>query len=172
MIDVTLKTWRERFHMNGGNNGNINININNGGGFQGYNNAPVAQLKTNKGLLKYILLSAITFGIYGIVVMCAVSNEINITASRHDGKSTMNFLLCAILSPLGLGIPMIVWYHRISNRMGYELRRRGIAYSFSASDFWLWDVLGALLCCVGPFVYAHKMFQACNMINAHYNING
>ena len=149
---------------------NINVNIPNGG-YQG-SNAPVGQLKTNKGLLKTILLSIITFGIYAIVVMCSVSNDINITASRHDGKKTMNFFLCAILSPLGFGIPIIIWYHRISNRMGGELRRRNIAYSFSATDFWLWGVLGSLICGLGAFVYMYKMFQACNKINAHYNVNG
>lgn len=31
--------------------------------------APIGQLKTNKSLVKFILLSLITFGIYGIVVM-------------------------------------------------------------------------------------------------------
>ena len=51
---------------------------------------PVAQLKTNRGLLKYILLSLITFGIYGIVAMSGVSSDINIAASRYDGKKTMH----------------------------------------------------------------------------------
>ena len=51
------------------------------------NTAPVGQLKTNKGLLKTILLSLITFGIYPLVVMSAVSNDINIVASRYDGKN-------------------------------------------------------------------------------------
>lgn len=148
---------------------NINININYPGNMG--SSAPVGQLKTNKGLLKTILLSIITFGIYAIVVMCSVSSDINITASRHDGKRTMNFFLCAILSGLAFGIPIIVWYHKISNRMGNELRRRNIAYSFSAVDFWLWNVLGSLIL-VGPFVYMYKMFQACNKINAHYNVNG
>ena len=150
---------------------NININVNYPGPNNGYNNAPVGQLKTNKGLLKYILLSLITFGIYGIVVMCSVSSDINITASRHDGKNTMNFFLCAFLSSFVFFIPLIVWYHRISNRMGNELRRRNIAYSFSATDFWLWEVLGSLII-IGPFVYLYKMFQACNKINMHYNVNG
>ena len=40
--------------------------------------APVGQLKTNKSLVKFILLSLITFGIYGIVILSSVSNEINI----------------------------------------------------------------------------------------------
>ena len=134
--------------------------------------APVGQLKTNKGLLKTILLSLITFGIYPLVVMSAVSNDINIVASRYDGKKTMHFcLLLFIVAPITFGIAGIVWYHRISNRIGNELSRRGIAYSFSATDFWLWNVLGSLIV-IGPFVYLHKMFKATNLMNAHYNVNG
>ena len=136
------------------------------------NTAPVGQLKTNKGLLKTILLSIITLGIYPLVVMSAVSSDINIVASRYDGRKTMHFCLLAfIVAPITFGIAAIVWYHRISNRIGNELRRRGVAYSFSAADFWLWNVLGSLIV-VGPFIYLHKMFKATNLMNAHYNVNG
>lgn len=134
--------------------------------------APVGQLKTNKGLLKTILLSLITFGIYSLVVMSSVSSDINIVASRYDGKKTMHFcLLSFIVAPITFGIAGIVWFHKISDRIGAELNRRGIEYSFSATDFWLWYVLGSLIV-VGPFVYLHKMFKAVNKMNAHYNVNG
>ena len=52
--------------------------------------APVGQLKTNRSLLKLILLSIITLGIYGIVVMSSVSTDINVIAGRYDGKKTMH----------------------------------------------------------------------------------
>ena len=134
--------------------------------------APAIQLKTNKGLLKTILLSLITFGIYPLVVMSAVSNEINIVASRYDGKKSMHFcLLLFIVDPLTLGIGGIVWYHNISARIGAELQRRGINYSFGAGTFWGWNVLGSLIG-IGPLVYMHKLFKAVNLMNAHYNING
>ena len=136
------------------------------------NTAPVGQRKTNKGLVKFILLSIITFGIYPLVIMTAVGNDINIVASRYDGKKTMHFcLLLFIVAPITLGIGAIVWYHRISNRIGAEVKRRGIAYNFSAADFWLWNVLGSIIV-IGPFVYLHKMFKACNLMNADYNVNG
>lgn len=136
------------------------------------NTAPIGQLKTNKGLLKTILLGLITFGIYPLVVMSAVSNDINVVASRYDGKKTMHYcLLVFIVAPITCGIAGIVWSHKISNRIGNELRRRGIAYNFSATDFWLWNVLGSLIV-IGPFVYLHKLFKAVNRMNAHYNING
>ncbi len=134
--------------------------------------APVGQLKANKSLVKYILLSLITFGIYGLVVMSSVSNDVNIVASRYDGKRTMHYcLLFFLVGPLTLGIGYLVWFHKISDRIGTELRRRGVAYSFSATDYWLWNVLGSLIL-VGPFIYYHKLFKATNMMCAHYNING
>lgn len=134
--------------------------------------APVRQLKTNKGLLKTILLSLITFGIYPLVVMTAVGNDVNTVASRYDGKHSMHYcLLTFIVAPITLGIAGLVWSHNISNRIGDELKRRGIAYSFSAADFWMWCILGALIA-VGPLVYMHKLFKAVNLMNADYNVNG
>lgn len=134
--------------------------------------APILQLKTNKGLFKYIFLSLITFGIYGLVVMSSVSTDVNIVASRYDGRKTMHFCLLAfIISPITLGIATLVWFHRVSNRIGNELKRRGVAYNFGAADYWLWNILGAFIV-VGPFVYFYKLFKAANMMCAHYNVNG
>lgn len=138
------------------------------GGF----NAPLGQLKTNKGLLKFILLSIVTLGIYALVVMSSVSNDINIIASRYDGKKTMHFcLLFFLISPITLGIANFVWFHKISGRIGNELRRRGIPYNFGSADYWLWCIVGTIII-VGPFVYYHKLFKATNMLCEHYNVNG
>ena len=135
-------------------------------------NAPVGQLKTNKSLLKTILLSLVTFGIYGLVVMSSVSNDINVVASRYDDKKTMHYcLLTFVIGPITLGIAVIVWFHKLSNRIGDELKRRNIDYSLSASDYWLWNVLGSLII-VGPFIYLHKLFTAVNKMNEDYNLHG
>lgn len=133
---------------------------------------PVAQLKANKALWKFILFNLLTFGIYSLVVMSSVSDDINIIASRYDGKRTMHYcLLFFIVAPLTLGIGSIVWYHRISSRIGNELQRRGIPYSFSAGSYWLWCVLGSLIL-VGPFVYTHKLFKSTNLLCQSFNLNG
>lgn len=135
--------------------------------------APVRQLKTNKGLLKLILLSIITLGIYSIVCYSSVSESINIVAGRYDGKKTMHFcLLFFLVGPITLQIATLVWYHRISARMGNELARRGINYSFGAGTFWGWCVLGSLLFGIGPLVYTHKLLKACNLLCADYNEKG
>lgn len=134
--------------------------------------APVGQLKTNRSLVKFILLSLITLGIYGIVVMSTVSTDINLIASRYDNKKTMHYCLVFFaFSVLTLGIVPLVWNHRISNRIGNELARRKISYNFNASTFWLWGILGCLIL-VGPLVYLHKLLSAMNLLAENYNING
>ena len=139
---------------------------------QVYNSAPARQLKTNRGLLKFILLSLITLGIYPLVVMSVISTDINVIASRYDGKTTMHYcLLTFVLSWLTFGIAPIVWYHRISARIGDELNRRGIAYSFGAGSFWGWYILGSLIG-VGPLVYVHKLLKSMNLLSADYNVKG
>lgn len=133
---------------------------------------PVGQLKTNRGLLKFILLSIITLGIYSIVAYSSVSNDINVIASRYDGRKTMHYcLLTFIVAPITLGIGVFVWFHKLSNRIGNELRRRGVAYDFGASTFWLWNILG-LFIFVGPFIYTHKLLKAMNLLSENYNVNG
>ena len=132
----------------------------------------VGVLKTNRSLLKYILLSIITLGIYSFSVMYTISTDINLIAFRYDGKKTMNFCAIAfIFSALTLGIAPLVWYHRISDRIGNELNRRGISYKFSSGTFWGWNVLGSLII-VGPFIYAHKLMKSMNLLCGHYNVNG
>lgn len=134
--------------------------------------APILQLKTKRGLIKFILLSLITFGIYALVFYSRISTDINLIASRYDGKKTMHFcLLTFIVAPITLGIGAIVWNHRISARIGRELSRRGIGYSFGASTFWLWNVLGSLIV-IGPFVYLHKLCKSMNLLCADFNVNG
>ena len=128
-------------------------------------------LRTNRGLLKYILLSMITFGIYGLICLMNVGNDMNTIATKHDGKKTMNYILVVLLSMITLGIPMIVWMHKISARIGDELDQRGIMASFGAKQFWLWCVLGSLIL-VGPLVYFHKFFKCVNLLAEDYNTSG
>jgi len=155
---------------------NTNTNTNtvtaNSGGGYAQGSAPFAQLKTNRGLLKLVLLTIITFGIYMFVFYYSIGEEINIIARKYDGKKTMNFaLLVFLITPITFGIALIVWFHKLSDRIGGELARRGISYPFSAGTFWLWNVLGGIIV-IGPFVYLSKLATAMNMLAGHYNAHG
>ena len=129
------------------------------------------ELRTNRGLFKWIILSILTFGIYDLVMMYHISQEINEVA-KDDGKKTMNYLLLFfILTPLTFGIATLVWWHRICARMGNELDRRGIDYSFGAGSFWGWNIFGALIV-IGPLVFKYKFLKTMNLLNADYNNGG
>ena len=146
--------------------------LTNGAQNASYSNAPALQLKANYSLVKYIFLGLITFGIYPIVVMSSISERINLIASRYDNRKTMHYcLLCFLVAGITLGIGSLVWYHNLSDRIGNELKRRGISIEFGASTFWLWNVLGSLIV-VGPFVYFAKLFGAMNALCEDYNVKG
>ncbi|MBR5678688.1 MAG: DUF4234 domain-containing protein [Paludibacteraceae bacterium] len=152
----------------------VNINLTQNNANNNSQNVPTGQgmLRTNRGLLKILLLNLITFGIYQIVVEDHISDELNMLVTRYDARRTMRFgWIFFIFSWLTLGIALIVWFHRTSDRMNFELRRRNIAYDFGAGDFWLWGIIGSLIL-VGPFIYIHKRMKAMNLINADYNQKG
>lgn len=129
------------------------------------------QMKTDRSLWKVILLNIITCGIYGIIFNTSIADDINEIA-RNDGKKTMHYcLLYFVIIPITFGIGGIVWCHNISERIGAELARRGISYSFGASTFWLWAVLGSFIF-VGPLVYTAKLITAMNLLSESYNANG
>jgi len=136
------------------------------------NPAPVGQLKTHRGVVKVILLSILTLGIYAIAFRAGIGNDLNIIASRYDGKKTMNYwLLMLVIAPLTLGIGYLVWNHNAAKRIGAELKRRGIRFSFGAGTFWFWSVLG-LFFAAGPFVYTSKLCKAMNKLAKDYNEKG
>ena len=133
---------------------------------------PANPLKTNRRLVKLILLGILTFGIYPLVVFTGISTGINQIASRYDGRKTMHFcLLNFLVGPVTLGIAALVWHHRLCDRIDDELRRRGLAYRFSTGSFWGWNILGSLIL-VGPFIYQHKLCKAMNMLCEDYNVRG
>lgn len=134
-------------------------------------NAPRYQLPDRRGMWKMLLLGLVTGGIYNMVIMSRIAEEINMVASKHDGQRTQQYFWASMLTALTLGIYAFVWIHGLCNRMGGELKRRGINYKFSAASFWLWNFLGVLII-VGPFIYLHKFCKAMNLINRDYNING
>ena len=134
---------------------------------------PTSILRTNRGLTKFFFLGLLTFGIYDIVVLSHISKEINLIATKDDGKDTMHFCLIAfIFSWLTFGIVPLIWQHNITARMENQLSHRQINYKFTTETFWLWGILGALLFGIGPFVYIHKMMKAMNLINNDFNQEG
>lgn len=126
------------------------------------------RLPTKRSLAKMVFLGIITLCIYPMVIWCRIVTELNIAASRHDGRRTMPYFAMVMLTPLTLGILPLVWMHNLCCRIGDELSYRRINYSFGPDTFWLWGVLGSFIL-VGPFVFTHKLLKAMNKINDDFN---
>ena len=136
------------------------------------NAAPVFPIQANFSLVKYILLSIVTCGIYSIYIFAKMGDTLNLIAGRYDGKRTMNYwLLSLIVTPITFGIGFLVWNHKFCARIGQELARRQIDYKVDASTFWLFDILGALVL-IGPFYYVYKLMNAMNLLIKNYSENG
>lgn len=133
--------------------------------------APMLQLPTCRGLGKMFFLGLLTLGIYPMVIWSRIVTELNLAASRYDGKRTMPFFAMWLLAPVTLGIYPLVWIHKFCGRIHRELDRRTIGWEFGPRTFWLWGVLGSLIL-VGPFIFCHKLMVAMNKLNADYNMNG
>lgn len=132
---------------------------------------PVLRLPVKRSLVKMVFLGLLTLGIYPAVIWSRIVTELNLTASRHDGKRTMPFFAMVPLSVVTLGIFSFVWMHRFCRRVENELKRRSIPYAFGAKTFWWWNVLGSLIL-AGPFVFLHRLIRAMNLINEDYNFAG
>ena len=129
------------------------------------------QLPTKRSLAKMIFLGILTLGVYPLVIWSRIVTELNIAASRHDGRRTMPYFAMLTLTPFTLGILSLVWMHNFCCRIGDELNYRRINYTFGPRDFWLWGVLGSLIV-VGPFIFTHKLMKSMNMINDDFNRAG
>lgn len=108
------------------------------------NQRPAIKLPTGRGLSAMIFLSFLTFGIYPLIVWCKISGEINIVASRYDGKRTAHYLTVLLLSLPTCFVFPLVWSHSLCSRIGKELKRRQVNYRFGAATMWLWEILYAV----------------------------
>ncbi len=128
----------------------------------------MVELKTSKGLLSYILLSAITCGIYPIYYMHRVSVELNETC-KEDGKITRGIIATFFLTIITFGIYPIIWWFSAAERMNnYAVRHNVLKVTISGGSFLLWNILGSLLFGIGPLVALFKFIHSHNAVNLHY----
>ena len=123
-----------------------------------------------RSVLLFILLSGITLGIYPLIVMYGISKDINTIASPYDDDNTPSFIVALLLSLVTFGIYALVWSHKLANRIGGELQRRNLTYTFGAKDFWIWNTIGCLLFGLGPLIYLDKLFKAMNNLSENFNM--
>lgn len=134
--------------------------------------APARPLSTKRGLIRFLFFTLVTGGIYTLFFTAGLAEDMNLLASRHDGRRTPNLLLLPFITVLTLGIGYFVYWHRFAARIREEVWRRGIDYTFGPGKFWGWGLFGILLFGIGPLIFFHKLCVALNKLSADYNLHG
>ena len=127
-------------------------------------------LKTTRSVLKLIVLSVLTLGLYSIFFFIPFSFDLDKVNPRRDGSKTFNYLWAFLLSLFTASIVLVFWHHEIATRVEEALYKRHIEYEFGTRSFWGWYFFGSFII-IGPFIYLHKLCQAMNLLCASYNAN-
>lgn len=103
--------------------------------------------------------------------MSEVEDSLNLLAFKRDGKHTMHYcLMFFLVGWVTLGIGWLVWYHRVSDRIGEEQpravcpsrsppRHSGCGASSARSSQWDRSSI-------------YKLLHAMNDLSADYNVRG
>ena len=158
----------------GSNNQNNNQGYNANQNYSnGYNNGTIppysgTRLKDDRGLASYIILSIITCGIYSYYFIYKMAHDVNI-ACDGDGENTSGLVAFVLLSLITCGIYAWFWYYNLGNRLAANGPRYGLSIQENGTTVLLWQIFGAFICGIGPFVAMHILIKNSNKICNAYN---
>ena len=146
------------------NNVNPNVPV----AVSGTNGGNRPLLKTDRSLVVFILLNIVTCGIYGLWFIHALARDVNI-ACEGDGKKTSGLLAFILLSFITCGIYGFIWYYSLGNRLAINAIKYNMNFQENGTTVLMWQLFGALLCGIGPFIAMHIIIKNSNSLFAAYN---
>lgn len=128
----------------------------------------VSLVSENRGIIKYIILSFITLGIYAWWYTHKLAQDMNVVC-EGDGENTPGLLAYMLLSMVTLGLYSYWWQYKIGNRLQANAGRYGLTFRESGTTILLWDIFGVVLCGIGPFVAMWIIMKNMNAMARAYN---
>ena len=122
----------------------------------------------NRDFVLYVILTIITCGIYGLVFLYSMIQDVN-TVCDGDGEHTRGLLGLILLSLVTCGIYSFYWYYCLGNRLANNASRYGMSFQENGTTVLLWVVIGSLLCGLGTWVATYIIIKNCNQLCAAYN---
>lgn len=107
---------------------------------------------TNRSLLKYIVFSIFTCGIYGLYFIYALARDLNAVCDG-DGEETSGLVQFIFFSIITCGIYTFYWYYKVGNRIHANAPRFNRLVDENGTTVLLWMVIGQLLCGIAT-IYA------------------
>lgn len=125
-------------------------------------------LKSDRTLGMYIILTIITCGFYSFWFLYHLAKDVN-TACDGDGETTGGLVAFILLSGITCGLYAYYWHYKLGNRLCANAGRYGLTFQENGTTILLWDLIGVLLCGIGPFVAMNILMKNSNAICSAYN---
>ena len=127
------------------------------------------KITTERSLLKWILFSIITLGIYDLFFIYALARDIN-EMCKEDGKNTAGLLKLILLTIVTCGIYGIYWYYALGNRIQANANEQfNLNVTESGTTILLWMIVGSAICGIGSFIAMHIIIKNTNALAKEYN---
>ncbi len=118
---------------------------------------------------KYLLLSIITCGIYGIYFLYGYVKDMN-KICEGDGKESKNYIIVLLLSMITGGIYGLYWWYAQGDRLYRAAPKYNVKVREKGSSILIWELLGCtLMPGLGVFIATYIMFDNMNTIAKVYN---
>ena len=121
----------------------------------------------NRSLVKVILLSIVTFGIYGLIWTHYLAKDTN-AICEGDGKKTAGLLKLFLLSLITFGIYSIIWIYMLGDRLQDNGPKYNVTIKESGGTILLWYLVGSFII-VGPYVALYIIIKNINALAEEYN---
>ena len=122
-------------------------------------------LKTNRGIIKTVIFTILTLGIYGLFMIHQMATDARTVSGKHVGR----LIFYIIFTPLTLGIYPLYWNIRVIGLFADNVRSAGKTPRLTGVSYLLWNIFGILLFGLGPLIAYVKQIHLWNDSNAVYN---
>jgi hypothetical protein len=126
-----------------------------------------AYMIKRRRLAGFVILSIITFGIYGLYWIYCLARDVNILC-EGDGRRTSGLLKYMLLGIITLGIYDFAWLYMLTERLQDNAPRYGLTFKESGALVLLWYIPGSFII-VGPFIAWHIIIKNTNALADEYN---
>ena len=128
---------KTNYNNQGTNYNNQGPNYNYQSSGPNYSGPGVTPLKTDRGLLGYIVLSILTCGIYSYYFIYTVARDVN-TACAGEAENQQAIVQFILLSILTCGIYSWWWQYSLGNRLAANAPRYGLSFTENGTTILLW----------------------------------
>ena len=87
-----------------------------------------------------------------------------------DGDSTPGLAAFILLSFVTCGFYALYWYYKIGNRLQANAPRYGLMFQENGTTVLMWQIVGALLCGLGPIFAMNIIIKNTNAMATAYNV--